>query len=124
VEATVTLVQAARSVSCPELGAGRRFRRGVLGYSTKRMMTTTTTMTSARIAMLRVLMATSVYLIAPAPARASGVRERSTGSSAAGRQAVRLTGAGPRSYAQLATYLASVAARARTLARFPGLAHV
>lgn len=41
------------------------FGRGVVGYSTKMMMTTTTTMTSAAIAMLRVLMATSVYLIAP-----------------------------------------------------------
>jgi hypothetical protein len=37
----------------------------VVGYSTKMMMTTTTTMTSAAIAMLRVLMATSVDLIAP-----------------------------------------------------------
>src|SRR5512132_2322901 len=46
------------------------FGRGVLGYSTQRMLTTTTTMTSARIAMLRVLMATSVYLVAPEPARA------------------------------------------------------
>lgn len=45
------------------------FGRGVLGYSTKRMMTTTTAITSAAIAMLRVLMATSVYLVAPAPAR-------------------------------------------------------
>ena len=42
--------------------------------------------------MLRVLMATSVYLIAPAAARASGVRERSTGSSAASREAVSLDG--------------------------------
>jgi hypothetical protein len=37
----------------------------VLGYSTKRMMTKTTAMTSAAIAMVRVSMAVSVYLIAP-----------------------------------------------------------
>jgi hypothetical protein len=82
--------------------SGPPFSDVVLGYSTKRMMTTTTTMTSAAIAMLRVLMATTLSLVAPAPARASGVRERSTGSSAAGRHAVRLTGTGWRSYAPLA----------------------
>jgi hypothetical protein len=96
----------------------------VLGYSTKRMMTTTTTMTSARIAMLRVLMASRVYLIAPEPARvhlASGSGRRVERSGPPGGA---LDGHGPAPYAQLATYLAVMAARARTLARLPGLAHV
>ena len=57
-----------RARSGPPFFGGR-----VLGYSTKRMMTNTTAMTSAAIAMVRVFMAVSVYLIAPAPARASGV---------------------------------------------------
>ena len=41
------------------------FGSRVLGYSTKRMMTKTTAMTSAAIAMVRVSMGASVYLIAP-----------------------------------------------------------
>ena len=45
------------------------FGRGVLGYSTKRMMTTTTAMTSAAIAMVRVSMDPRLSLVAPAPAR-------------------------------------------------------
>jgi hypothetical protein len=73
----------------------------VLGYSTKRMMTKTTAITSAAIAMVRVFMGASLSLVAPAPARASGVWATSRGPRAASRQAVRLTGTGRRSYAPL-----------------------
>lgn len=135
VGATVTLVQVARSVSCPELGAGRRFRTWCARlqheenddhdhHDDEREDRDVTGAHGNQ----RIPHRAGASPRCPGPRsrrrRGSGLRERSTGSSAASRQAVRLTGTGPRSYAPLATYLALMAARARTLARFPGLAHV
>jgi hypothetical protein len=65
-------------------------------------MTTTTTMTSARIAMLRVLMATRIDLLSADASPRIWRPGAVDGSNAASRQAVRLTGTGWRSYAPLA----------------------
>jgi hypothetical protein len=101
------------------------------GYSTKMMMTTTTTMTSAAIAMLRVLMATSVYLVAPGAStriwRPGQLENADPGHVRTGdptacisdemRRIAELQEAG-------VIELAPAGALARTLARFPGLAPV
>jgi hypothetical protein len=100
------------------------FRGRVLGYSTKRMMTKTTAMTSAAMAMVRVSMAVSVYLIAPGASPRIwrlGELERAGRSEPPGGA---VDGHGPAEL-RAAGHVPGAGLRARrTLARFPGLAHL
>ena len=87
-------------------------------------MTKTTAMTSAAIAMVRVFMAVSVYLIAPGASPRIwrlGELERAGRSEPPGGA---VDGHGPAELPRLVMYLAPVSARVRTLARFLGLAHL
>ena len=96
----------------------------MLGYSTKRMMTKTTAMTSAAIAMVRVFMGASVYLIAPGASPRIwrlGELERAGRSEPPGGA---VDGHGPAELRAAGHVPGAGLCARRTLARFPGLAHL